>query len=252
MVPGAIAYPNFRVVGGQRTTDGRRVLSGLVYRSEALLSPAGNDAAILVDLGIRLVCDLRSGQERDRAPNTWWQGQAVEHLHLDLLSSLEPGAIPWPRLRQTPTAQGAHEAMIALYAALPVAAVAPVSPLLRRLAKGELPVLIHCTAGKDRTGFVIALLLALLGVPRGEILADYLQSTGRWTSTVLAATRAMVRTYAGDLPDPAVEALMSVDEAYLDASFVTIDDRFGGIESYLAAIGITASEQAALRTVLLV
>ena len=246
-----MTYPNFRLLAGQRAADGRRLRDGLFYRSEALLTPDRDDAATLISLGIRLVCDLRSAGECRRAPNDWWTSQPVDHLHIDLLSSLEPGVVPWARLRESPTAQGAHDAMIALYAALPVGAVVPLGPLWRRLVRGELPVLIHCTAGKDRTGFVVALLLAALGVPRAAIVEDYLQSSGRWTATVLDATQATVRAYAGELPDAAVGALMSVDEAYLDASFATIEKRYGGVEPYLATIGVTSDQLAALRDTLL-
>ena len=160
-------------------------------------------------------------------------------------------AVPWLRLRESLTLVGAREAMIALYVALPVAAAQQLPLLLTRLAKGRAPALIHCTAGKDRTGFVVALLLAALGVPRAAIVEDYLQSSGRWTATVLDASQAMVRAYAGELPEAAVGALMSVDEAYLDASFGMIEERYGGVESYLLAIGATTGELAALRNTLL-
>lgn len=249
---GATTYPNFREVAGQQAGDERRVRDGLLFRSEALLAPDGDDAEVLAGCGIQLVCDLRSGFERERAPNHWWDRRGVEHLHADLLVGFGRDSGNWPAFRKSPTAAGARDAMRALYAALPGGAMGLWPTLFERIASGQLPLLVHCTAGKDRTGFVVAVLLGALGVERGAILADYLSSAGKQTATVVEATRAMMRSFAGDdLSEEAIGALLSVDETYLATSLGVIEQEFGGTDGYLARCGVGAAEQAALRAALL-
>lgn len=248
----ATTYPNFRTVAGQRAADGLRVRSGALYRSEALLAPDGEDSDVLASCGIALVCDLRSEFERKRAPNHWWDQRGVEHIHADLLAGFGRDSGSWPAFRQSPTAARAANAMCALYAALPRGAMDLWPTLFERIAAGQTPLLIHCTAGKDRTGFVVAVLLGALGVERRDILADYLDSAGKRTETVVDATRAMMRSFAGDeLPEEAIGVLLSVDESYLDASLEVIEREFGGIAAYLETCGVGAAEQGAVRAALL-
>ena len=184
--------PNFRDLGGLPTADGRIVRPGLVFRSEALLEPIDADAAAIIAYGIVLVCDLRSDSERNHAPNDWWAAQGVELLDLDVMAAIEACDGPWLRLRSDRTTAGAIAAMEATYTALPAAALVHLAAIVDRIIAGNLPLLIHCTAGKDRTGFVSAMLLAALGVDHATILADYLDSDGRWTPQVREHTRQMV------------------------------------------------------------
>ncbi len=244
--------PNFRDLGGWRGADGRQVRSGLVFRSEALLAPTDTDAALLRAKGIVLVCDLRSDSERVRGPNRFWEEHGVERLALDLIAAIPDDRGPWPILRAKPDVVGARAAMRAVYAAMPEASAPLLGTLLGRIAAGDLPMLIHCTAGKDRTGFVSAILLLALGVGRVDVLTDYLESRGRWTDRAAEATRAMVHARAGHVPDAAaLEAMMGVEEEYLDASLESIARTYGGIEAYLAAAGLDAPLLGRLRDRLL-
>ena len=252
-VPAVIASaPNFRDLGGWRSADGRQVRSGLVFRSEALLAPTETDADTLRAKGIVLVCDLRSGSERVHGPNRFWEGHGVERLTLDLLAAIPEDQGPWPILRARPDAAGARAAMRAVYAAMPASSVPLLGALFRRIAAGDLPMLIHCTAGKDRTGFVSAILLLALGVNRADVVQDYLESRGRWTVRAAGATRAMVRARAGHALDTAaLEAMMGVEQEYLDASLESIAEIYGTIDAYLAAAGLDAPLLARLRERLL-
>ena len=242
------AFPNFRALGGERSRTGGTVRSGLVYRSEALLEPGEEDATRLAAKSIRLVCDLRGTTERDRAPNRWWAAAGTETIALDLLDGLTPEHLPWPKLREAPSAAGARAAMRAVYAGLPAAAAPHVAYLFRRIAGGDVPLLIHCTAGKDRTGFVSALLLAALDVPHDAIVADYLASSIRKSAEAVAATQALATTHLGfALPADALDVTMGVDESYLAESFAAIREAHGGVDAYLRAAGLLDSELAALR-----
>jgi protein-tyrosine phosphatase len=91
------------------------------------------------------------------------------------------------------------------------------------------PLLIHCTAGKDRTGFVVAVLLDLLDVPREEIFADYETTNSEWD-------RKSASGLASNLPDDAREALMRADPAFLEAAFDTIEKNYGGVADFVISI----------------
>ena len=177
VIVAALSDLNFRDLGGLSTTDGRRVRSGLVYRCEGPASFQDSHGSALRGLKLGMVCDLRSAAERTAAPNGWCDDQ-TRLLDFDMSQDLRArGADGWAALRADPSEQGARRAMTANYAAMP-AALAPFMPaLFGALAERRTPLLIHCTAGKDRTGVAIALLLLALGVARDEMLADYLSPT---------------------------------------------------------------------------
>ena len=134
---------------------------------------------------------------------------------------------------------------------MPAAAAPHLASQIDALLAADGAVLIHCTAGKDRTGFVSALLLAILGVARSEIMADYLASRGRRTDRVVEATRRLMQAQVGAVSLDALEALLDVDEAYLDTSFDTISADYGDLAGYLKAAGVGPDRIATLRTRLL-
>ena len=243
--------PNLRDVGGAIGFEGRRVRSGRLFRCEALLEPTPEDAAALDDHGIGLVCDLRGEAERRHAPNRWWAAQGVRRAEFDLLAGFSQSAGPWSALKQDPGRAGGVAAMRTVYAGMPAAAASHLAPLIDAMLAEDRAVLIHCTAGKDRTGFVSALLLAILGVERSGIMADYLASRGRRTERVVEATRRLVQAQVGAVSLDALEALLDVEEAYLDTSFDVIAEQYGDLAGYLRFTGVGPDRIATLRTRLL-
>ena len=226
--------PNFRDFGGQATRDGGRVRTGLLYRSEAIIEPADPDAALLASIGMALVCDLRGSSERNHLPNAWWTAAETECIDLDILGGLRGKTRLWETLRADPSADAARATMLGVYRELPRAAAPHLSRIFARLADGDLPVLIHCTAGKDRTGFVCAMILSALGVETDAIMADYLATNDRISDRVRAATaRFAGENLRRDVPGHALDTLVSVAPEYLAASLEAIDESFGSADSYL-------------------
>lgn len=141
-----------------------------------------------------------------------------------------------------------RETMLALYRALPFDQAESFSRLLRLIAAGELPLLFNCAAGKDRTGVFAALLLDLLGVSRDVIVADYLLSNAYFDG----ARQRFLTSYGRDDIDPDVwEPLLRVEGEYLDACFAEIELRHGGTKGYLAWLGLSRADIAAIRSHLL-
>jgi len=230
--------PNFRDFGGLATADGRRVRKGTAYRSEAVLAPDRPDAARLHAIGIGLVIDLRRAVERDFAPNDWWRGHGVELLELDVFADLRGNASPWDRVKDDPTPQSARALMMGSYELFPMVSGPALAVMFERLATTDNPFLIHCTAGKDRTGFMAAMLLQALGVERAEIDRDYMLSDGRFTPAVVEATQKLADVKCGfRVSMETIDVLVRVHPSYLARSFAVIEERYGSVDAFLEKEG---------------
>ncbi len=208
---------NVRDLGGLSGTRGT-VRRGRVLRSAELsaLTPAG--ARTLADLGLRTVFDLRTGAERDESPSRFDDAPelaGVRIVHVDFLGTLDD--LP----------AGPME----MYLHLVERSAVGIVEVLEHLGRPDAaPALVHCTAGKDRTGLTVALLLELLGVPRPTIVADYVASN----TGLLGRIRGT-----------------SVSAELMQYTFTTLDRRYGSPLGYLEAHGLTGATVEALRAALL-
>ena len=247
--------PAFRDIGGLPTHDSRQVRRGQVFRSDALERLNARDHDTFRALGIRTVCDLRSDGERMRHPNRLPPGHACVQVHLGILTDVRAGnARVFDAMRRSPDAAGAREMMLGLYRGMPVAFAPHLGPLLRRIAGDALPMVIHCTAGKDRTGFAVAMLLTLLGVDRRAIVEEYLLTTrAAPTPERLAYVHELVALHLGHPVQAGVVAsVLWAAAAYLEAAFDTVEALHGSVERYLReACGLDAAELEAIRRALL-
>ena len=241
--------PNFRDVGGVPTVGGGSVRRGMLFRSETVIDPTDEDATALRAKGIVLVCDLRSATERDHAPNAWWATNGVERLPLDILADIRGSPEAWAVMKADPSVAGALRVMNTIYRELPTAAAPHLAVIFDRIAGGDVPLLIHCTAGKDRTGFVVAMILHALGVSFDDIVADYMLSGGRANARVVDHTRRMIRDRVGpDVGEEAIGALIGVDRGYLQTSFARMAADYGSVDGYLqTAVGTSSDTLQAVR-----
>lgn len=239
--------PNFRGLGGQPVAGGGHIRPGRLYRAEAIGAPPAHEAQALAALGIRLVCDLRSARERDLAAGHWMESGAPV-LAMDVAADFRADADPFAAMRADPGESGAVALMIATYDALPAACAPHLATLFDRLLRGDMPMLIHCTAGKDRTGFVVAMLLYALGVREEAIMADYLRSGDCPNPTVAATTRQIMEAgLGGHVEEGALAALTGTRPAYLEASHARIRRDHGSVAAYLRdAAGLDDARRARL------
>ena len=182
--------------------DGRPLRRGVVYRSNELqLSHA--DAATIARLGVTAIYDLRSTHEIEAHPDAEVPGATWHHV--------EVGGIPMVQLEELTSREAADEVMRRVYRSFVEApeARAAFAQLLRHIAEAERATLFHCAAGKDRTGWVAALLLHVAGVDDATILEDYLL-----TNSFSTATRekylGLVREHLGEDKVPVYEVAMVV------------------------------------------
>jgi len=256
--PGAIigipSVPNLRDLGGWSTRDRGRVRAGLLYRSVALGGLSDGDLAAFGRLGIRTVYDLRTEAERvaqpDRLP------PETRHVALDVLAG-SPTAAPARLMRALSDPTTAREAVgdgkgvaffIGAYREFVRAdsARSGFGRLLSDLAaEANRPALVHCTTGKDRTGWAMASLLMLLGVADDDVMREYLLSNAALARMVQPMLDGF--SAAGGDPD-LLRPLAGVREEYLEAALDEMRARFGSIEGYAEnGLGIDESTLSALR-----
>ena len=162
---------NFRDIGGHETIDGRRVHRGRFYRSGQMSGFTDHDIAAIRRLSIRSLCDFRAPDERERSPTRWIEGQPVRLSVREDHEGLGSIAKFYDTVRESHAV--ARSVMTDGYRKLPYLLAPSYRGLFEFVVAGEVPVLFHCTVGKDRTGIAAALLLSALGVPRELVVEDF-------------------------------------------------------------------------------
>lgn len=247
---------NFRDLGGYPAAGNRRVRRGLMYRSGVLTYLTAADHAAIAPLGIRTIIDLRRDDEIAAEPTAWSGPVRSLSWQLDeAVASAQRGA-PW---EDSASGEEARAWLIASYCSMQDWLARPLRGIFEALLDGSGPVVFHCAAGKDRTGFCAAMILGLAGVDEDAILADYALTD---TAVDLHAFARVHRAARLGLSDgehpfekmaPAVrDALMRADPAYLKAALDSVAERHGSVAGYArAALGLGDDQIADLRERLL-
>jgi len=241
---------NFRDYGGYRGSAGA-LRRGVLFRSGQHGAATAEDLARVAALNLRTVIDLRGDSERREMPCLRHEAFAGEVLFAPGETAGQELAPHEEAGRGIATADEARAAMTALYAAMPYRAVLIGSLRLyfQALAMREGASLLHCLAGKDRTGLAVAVLHDLLGVHHDDIMADYLltNTAGDPARRIASAAGSIRSRYGAQMSDAAIVTLMSVDAAYLDTAFDAIRARHGSVAAYAEdVLGIDAAHRAAL------
>jgi protein-tyrosine phosphatase len=230
---------NLRDLGGWPTMDGRRVRTGLLFRAPALSGLCAEDEAALAALGLRAVVDFRGTRERQQQPV---QIAGAAGYSLAIEPSVGAGLKDIVRTGQVSGHVSPHDMMELLreayraYALQDFPQYRGMFQLLQQDA--NLPLLIHCTAGKDRTGFGAALLLSALGVAWPHVVEDYLATNRYWR-----------RESARDLtlPPGIAAILLAAHETLLESAFEAVRREYGSLEAYLAGpLGLDDAARARL------
>jgi protein-tyrosine phosphatase len=229
---------NFRDLGGYATDDGLRTRWRVLFRADGLSELTEPDLATMRELGIRTVVDLRSGQEVEQSRFNV-DAHPVTFHHYPFIK-----ALPDPEeFARAPGFLGTQ------YTEMLDGAAPQIIGALSALATPDaFPAVFHCTAGKDRTGLLSALVLSLLGVPEETVVADYALS-----GAAMARLRAKLTVKYPDgktlITDS--DALFSADPANMVALFAHLRDRYGTAEGYAEAVGVPSDVVARLRHTLL-
>jgi len=238
------ALDNFRDYGDYDTAAGRRIARGRLFRSAHQARVSDADLERLGGLGIGTIVDLRRPGERRDQPSKRplsWGGQVLD-------SDLGPdGEAPHIRFLRTAdlTVDAGRTFMTGIYRTLPYepAHLDLFARYFRALGEGDGAVLIHCTAGKDRTGTLAALTHHLLGVHRDDLIADYLLTNTAVDLEGMApkVARQLEKVTGRPAAHDAVVAFLGVEPVYLETAFAGIEDRHGSLDAYLEqALGVDA------------
>lgn len=233
------AIDNFRDFGGYPTRDGRQVRTGRLYRSAHHARMTGADLEKLAGYGIGAVVDLRRPVERQRQPSRRPEGFTAQVIENDLDAQGEAPHITFLKTSDL-TPDSGRQFMMGTYGRMPFAPT--YHDLFRRyfetLGASDGAVVVHCAAGKDRTGLLVALTHHVLGVGREDMMADYLLTNAAVDLERMAPTFAkQIEAMSGRKPsDDAVVAFMGVEPAYLDAAFAAIDQSYGSTDAYLGQV----------------
>jgi protein-tyrosine phosphatase len=249
---------NLRDVGGCAARDGSRVRRGLLYRSGGLNRLTTDDATVLTGLGVRAIYDLRTARERETEPDHVVPG--AQPIVADVLGgSSAADATQVMRAVMDPGVAGellGGDRGVALWLAqyrhlvtLPSARLAYHTLFSGLAAPAHRPALVHCSTGKDRTGWAVAALLLFLGVDYETVVEDYLRSTVHLESFL----HQVGAEFAARGGDPAIlRPVMTVRRDYLDAAHAEMRRHFGTVERYCAiGLRLDAGTRSALRSAFL-
>lgn len=245
---------NVRDVGDLSAGDGARIRTGRLVRSDNLQDLSAADVTRLVDeVGVTTVIDLRTVAEvESEGPGPMKALSSVEHLHLSLLP--EKGAMTDVAKdalavnRERAIARDPDDVAGAFYTGYLEDRPDSVVGALRAIATTPGAALVHCAAGKDRTGVVVAIALSAVGVPRDEVVADYV-ATGERIEAILDRLRS-TPTYAGDIDNvPAHEH--DPRPEIMSRFLARLDEDHGGPLGWLAKHGFDKVDVDRLRAKLL-
>ena len=229
---------NFRDLGGYRTREGRTVRNGVLFRSDALHFMTPEDMAFVqTSLGLSTVIDLRNTDEASEAGRWPGDGSTVRYRNIPFLEDRDishpvEGADPVVRLTE-------------IYTWIIANAGERVAQALNLLAQDQtLPAVVHCTAGKDRTGVLSAIILGLLGVDDEQIMADYIL-----TNQIIGVLGERLRQRIGDPNRPLY--MFEAQPRAMERALSDLNDGWGGPEGFVLAHGVAPETIQRLRDALL-
>jgi protein-tyrosine phosphatase len=226
--------------------------TGLLYRSGDLSQATDADLERLGSLGIRTICDLRSERERQQAPDRVPQARPFTFFNIPMRPIVDYHARSLRRLfslmfgreRRTDYLDESYKA----YREYATSYLPQLRALFERLSHPEnLPVLIHCSAGKDRTGVVASLIQLVLGVSPETAIDDYLKSNGLLDAYTQEIFRRLKKLAYFGVPWKMYTPLFDARPTYIEAALAQVRDEFGAIEAWFQrGLGFSERERLAL------
>lgn len=243
------AVENFRDFGGY-AARGRRLKTGRLYRSAHHANATEADLAAIAGMGLAVIVDLRRPNERERDPCRRWEGFAATVIENDIGKVDDD---PWHLfVKSSDLSVGAfQDYMVGYYREAPYVErhVDLYSRYFRALAEADGPVLIHCAAGKDRTGILAALTHHLAGVSDDDIVHDFLMTNdeGRFARRGPVMAK-MMEEFTGRRPtEEAIRTALGVEARYLETAFEAIKAGSGSLDAYLdRVLGVDDKARAAI------
>lgn len=241
---------NFRDIGGYPTTDGDRVRRGVVFRSGSLDELSEDDVPVLRSLGVCAVADLRREPERAEVTPPWFAASGITVMQLPIGTRVAHLKSIATRMLAGEITEFDPDDMVDIYSTLLTHYSSEFGEVTRLIASSEGATVVHCTAGKDRTGVAVALLLSFLGVDDATVAEDYALSQQHYSMPLLAELEVRFADLDADLDR--VRAFFEAQPAVMLGLLADLRTRFGSAADYLAGpAGVSRQDLARIRERLL-
>ena len=223
---------NFRDLGGYVGRDGRALRWRRIFRSDQLGELTPEDVSVLTGLGLARVCDFRGTHERTASvcvlPDVAVHALSIEPTVVQGMQALLAAG-------KTLTAQSTVALMEQTYRDFVLDDTPRFAELFGHLLDDDRPLVFHCTAGKDRTGFAAALILSALGVPRTVVMQDYLLTNDHYRQP---------RQASGFASQEVLDVLWKVQPGFLEAAMLAVETGYGSVDRYLdSALGLGLTQR---------
>ena len=229
------ALTNFRDIGGHHTMDGKRIKTGVLFRSDELSRMTRRDIGLMDELRLKLICDLRTAREQaskksrmlDRGiemKSLSIQDKSQEYTHFEFMKLLV----------SNPENLNFEQTMKDMYHHMAFGSQDKIREIFCLLSDAEnVPALIHCTGGKDRTGFVTAIIQLFLGVHYESVMMDYLYSNVRIGPKMKKIEKFIRLMSLYRISSERIKPMLEVRRDYLEDVLNEIMEQYGSIEHYL-------------------
>jgi len=245
---------NFRDCGGYPVAGGGRMRRGVTWRSGQHHGATDADLVQIEALGLTHVFDLRTSVERARRSCRRPQGFAGTVFFAEDPQRLSAPHLAAAQTTRQRTPDSMRESLTRNYGTIGFRPELQglIRQYLAAVAQGEGASLINCMAGKDRTGFAVAMLHEALGVHRDDILEDYLlTNTAGDVEARIASGAATIVEITGETDPAVIRVLMGVEPEYLQTAWAAIEERYGSVEAYMEQeLGVDAALKERLRAAL--
>jgi len=225
---------NFREVGGLHTTDEMMIREGMIYRSADLSRLTKQDIETFSTLGVQTVCDLRTASERKSHPPKIKEPDKIVHIPMHPDSKMPS---KWTMFRML-VAEGKSftftPIMKDLYQSMLTERKEEIQQLFTLLSdKNNYPLMLHCTSGKDRTGFLSALIQLAAGVPVSAVLSEYMRSNEGVKMLVRRQQRFVRLMSLYRVSKKQIQPLLGVQQDYLEDVLNEMMETYGSAQRYL-------------------
>ena len=220
-----IGASNFRDLGGYETEDGMKLKRGLIYRSDNLSHLSEEDLQKINEIGIKTVCDFRSDIELDEFPSLFSEKTLPKLKHIPI-KTLGTRDLRELSIKDDVTSEEMAREMQHHYVLYVHQHKKKYRDFINLVALGEIPLVFHCFAGKDRTGFGALLYLGLLGVKKETIIEDYLLTNKFFKGPI-------VNEEWRDTSSEKLQPLFEARVDYINAAFSEIYSSYNSIEDFV-------------------
>jgi protein-tyrosine phosphatase len=221
---------NTRELGGYKTTDGKSVKWGMLYRSDKLSDISDTDQEYLQSLGIKKIVDFRSKEEKTEDPDIIPEGINYIEMPVNVDGAMRSKI---EAVLKGETEKEVKSFLVDANREFVTSYTDVYENFLRGLIDEDAPTLFHCTAGKDRAGFAAAITLIALGVSKENVIEDYMK-TNAFTEDRIEEILNQIELMSLYQADAEIlRPLIGVERVYIETAFKTAEEKYGSLENFI-------------------